>query len=59
MALFDPTLDAAARADLARRQGVRYLVVDARHSPVSLQQRLTAGSIGVMRSGPLLRYQLY
>lgn len=58
-ALFDPALDAATRADLARRHGVRYLVVDARTSPPGLRQRLKAGSIGVMRSGPLLRYQLY
>jgi len=58
-ALFDPALDAASRAGLARRYGVRYLVVDARTSPPGLRQRLKAGSIRVMRSGPLLRYQLY
>ena len=58
-ALFDPSLDAIQRAQLARRHGVRYLVVDARYSPPILRQRLAAGSIGVKRSGVLLRYQLY
>ena len=58
-ALFNPALNGAMRADLARRYGVRYLVVDVRYSPPVLRQRLAAGSIGVMRSGVLLRYQLY
>lgn len=58
-ALFDPKLNASGRAELARRHRVRYLVIDERNSPPVLRQRLTAGSIGVMRSGPLLRYQLY
>jgi hypothetical protein len=58
-ALFDPALDTAGRVDLAQRQGVRYLVVDARHSPVALRRRLASSSVAVMRSGPLLRYQLY
>ena len=57
--LFEPALDAVARAELARRHGVRYLVVDARYSPPALRQRLAAGAVGVRRSGVLLRYQLY
>ena len=58
-ALFEPALDAVTRAELARRHGVRYLVVDARYSPPALRQRLAAGAVGVRRSGVLLRYQLY
>ena len=58
-ALFDPSLDAARRAELARRHGVRYLVVDVRNSPPVMRQRLAAGAVGVKRSGVLRRYQLY
>lgn len=58
-ALFDPALDAAARAALARRHGVRYLVVDRRYSPQSLRDTLATGAIGTTQRGALLRYQLY
>ena len=58
-ALFDPALDAPARAELARQHGVRYLVVDLRYSPSTLRQTLSVGAIDVTQSGVLLRYQLH
>ena len=58
-ALFNPALDAPARAAHARSHGVRYLVVDARYTAPALQQRLAISAIGVKRIGSLIRYQLY
>lgn len=57
-ALFNPEFNGAKRRDLARRLGVRFLVVDRRYSPLGLRQQLNVESIGVVRSGSLVRYEV-
>jgi hypothetical protein len=62
--LFDPNLTRSQRIALARRHGVRYLVMDlrgpiGRRVPPGLVEKLSSQSIHRTRFGPFLRFDLY
>lgn len=57
--LFDPRLSRSARLAAARREGVRYLVIDRRFGTPYLRQRLEGQAAAVHPSGSLERIDLY